>query len=133
MKERLLKGLQSEYRPSFYTGSNTAGIHPIGKRVLVLMDEAPDRTSGGILMTEDMVERMSLASESGAIIELGGEAFTHHSDGTVWRGAKPKPGDRVYVEKYAGLLAQGLDGKKYRVMEDGAVGAIFESAPEEGE
>lgn len=130
MQERLIKGLQSEYRPSVFEGSNTSGVHPIGKRVLVLMDEAPEKTSGGIHMTNDMVERMSLASESGAIFEMGAEAFTRHSDGTAWQGVKPKLGERVYVEKYAGLLCQGKDGRKYRVMEDSCIGAVFE---QEGE
>lgn len=131
MEPRLIKGIQAEYVPAKWLGSNTSGVRVVGKTVLVLMDECSTTTSGGISLPEDMVERMSMASESGVLVACAPGAFLLNEDMTPWLGEKPKPGDRVYVEKYAGKLVKGRDGKMYRMMDYGCIGATYE--PEEAQ
>lgn len=123
MTPRLVKGMQGSYIEAEFDGVNMSDIEPVGKRVLVLMDEGGHMSPGGVYMAPEVVERMSLASETGVVVALGGSAFKHHQDGSSWTGARPGIGDRVYVEKYAGLLAKGVDGRNYRIMDDGCVGA----------
>lgn len=126
MKERLLRNLKGEYVPSVFAGKNESGVLPMGKRILVLMDRFSGVTSGNILVTEQLQDRMSMASESGILIEAAPEAFSRHFDGSLWTGPKPKPGDRLYCEKYAGVLVQGIDAQEYRLMEDSCAAAIYQ-------
>lgn len=126
MQERLLKNLKGEFKPSVYAGTNESGVMPMGKRILVLMDEFSSVTSGNIHIPEAMVERMNMAGESGVLIEAAPEAFSTHPDHTKWTGRKPVPGDRLYLEKYAGVLVQGIDSKVYRLMEDSCASGIYQ-------
>lgn len=125
MKPRLVDRMQGKYKPAEFKG-NPSGVNPLGKRVLVQTDEFEGTFAGGKLeFVSDMVERMNMASESGVLVAVGPEAFSHHPDGSRWLFNSPSPGDHVYFEKYAGLLVMGNDGIKYRLMDDGCIGAIY--------
>jgi chaperonin GroES len=126
MEPRLIKGLHAEYIPAKWSGQNTSGVRVVGKTVLVLMDECAPKTTGGVEIPDDTLERMSMASESGVIIACAPGAFLLNEDMTPWSGEKPQPGDRVYVEKYAGKQVKGRDGKTYRIMDYGSIGATYE-------
>ncbi len=119
---RLVKRMQGDYVPAEFTG-NQSGYLPLGKKVMVIMDQAAEK-HGSVELPPEVVERMSLASESGILIESGPEAFDIHGDGSRWHGCKPVAGDHVIIEKYAGLLILGDDGLKYRIMEDTCIGAV---------
>ena len=56
-------------------------------------------------------------------------AFLLNEDMSPWTGERPKPGDRVYIEKYAGKLVKGRDGRTYRIMDYGSIGATYEADP----
>ena len=126
MEPRLIKGTQAEYVPARWSGKDTSGIRVVGKTVLVLMDECSPTSTGGIALPDDLIERMSMAAESGVIVACAPGAFLLNEDMTPWTGEKPKPGERVYVEKYAGKLVKGADGKTYRIMDYGCIGAVYE-------
>lgn len=111
---RLIKGLHADYEPTQWPGENTSGLRPYGDHVLVRMDACSAATAGGIILADDMIERMNMASESGCIFAIGGMAFKGYPE-------KPSVGDRVYVDKYAGVVARGADGGFYRVMSDTCV------------
>lgn len=113
---RLIKGLQADYRASEYTGQNTSGLKVYHDNVLIMVDQCAIASAGGVYLTDDQVEKMTMASESGAICALGFDAFKYHEDGTVWEGEKPQIGDRVYFIRYAGVVARGRDGSDYRIM-----------------
>jgi co-chaperonin GroES (HSP10) len=121
------KGLNADYTPAEWFGVDTSGLMCVGVAVLVKVDEAATNTAGGVRLTEDMQERLSMASETGLIIAMGSSAFRLHDDGSKWGGVKPEPGDRVVIEKFAGTLLRGLDGDRYRLMPYGSVLAVFES------
>lgn len=126
MEPRLIKGLHAEYVPAQWSGHNSSGVRVVGKTVLVLMDECAETTTGGVSLPPDTIERMSAAAESGVLVACADGAFLLNEDGTPWHGPKPAPGDRVYIEKYAGKQVKGRDGKTYRIMDYGSIGATYE-------
>lgn len=104
------------YIPAKYPGSNTSGLLPRNYNLLVKMDTTPDRSAGGVIIdVHDRKERMDEASVTGVIFAVGA---------TVGRGdPEPlKPGDRVYIDKYAGIKAIGMDGQLYRFIDEKQVG-----------
>lgn len=122
----LFKTSIAEYVPAEWTGNNQSGVNPIGDRVLVLPDQAAEASSGGILLPGDLQDRHTMAAEAGVVIQLGDGAFIWNSDKqTPFHGRKPKPGERVCIEKYSGQLTLGDDGKQYRLMESACIAAII--------
>lgn len=131
MEPRLIKGLQAEYIPAEYPGSNTSGIRVLGKNVLVRVDECSPRTSGKIELIETMVEQMTMAATTGVVCAVGPEAFRLFDDGTRWTGRAVEAGERVWFEKYAGQLQTGRDGATYRIMDYRAIAGAMEDEPAE--
>lgn len=143
---RLIKNLHADYVPAKWDGTNRSGIRVVGKTVLVLMDRCSSVSSGaggaallqddgqkagsaGVTLPLDVVERMDQASETGVLVATSPGAFLLNEDMSPWTGEKPQPGDRVYIEKYAGKLIKGRDGLTYRLMDYTSIGATYE--PEE--
>lgn len=127
---RLLKGINAEYGRAEYPGSNTSGVRPLGKSVVILMDSCAETSSGGVMLPPEIIGQMNVASESGVIVACGVEAFSYFDDGTKWTDYKPLPGDRVFVEKYAGREIRGRDGRLYRLMTYTCVGGLEEPLEE---
>lgn len=123
---QLIQGLHAEFKPAVWSGSDTSGVKPIGPTVIVLCDECSELSSGGVALPLEYVERMNLAAEQGVIVAVARGAFVIHEDGSAWRDYRPKPGDRVYYEKYAGRLVMGKDKRRYRIMDYKSIGAIYE-------
>lgn len=123
MQAKLLKTEQAEYVESQWNGQNDSGYEPFGDRVLVMPDQAAAKSSGGIQLPDDLVERLAEASETGIIIAMGDGAFVWNSDRSrPYTGTKPTPGTRVYFDRYSGGKVRGDDGKFYRCMDDKAIG-----------
>ena len=97
---------------------NTSGITPLEDKVLVLPDEVSDKA--GMIVKPDMVkEKESLAQTVATLIACGPNAFEE------WEEPRPKPGDIVYVTKYAGCRVDpGEDGKTYQIVVDRDLTAI---------
>ncbi len=124
MEAKLLRTDLADYRVSEYKG-NTSGYAPIGDRVLVLVDVSAEVTAGGVHLPEDIIYRHTMASETGVIVALGEAAFKWNFDrAREWVGYKPKPGDRVYMERYGGKVIKGKDNRMYRIMDDKCIAAI---------
>ena len=121
-----VNNLNAEFIPAKWDGIDTSGIRVIGKCVLVLVDECAPVTSGGIYLTPDAIEKHSAGCETGTLVATSPGAFLLNEDMTSWAGEKPRPGNRVYIEKYAGKLVRGKDGRTYRLMDYGCIGAIYE-------
>lgn len=127
---RMLKGLNATYEEAIWPGHNNSGLSPIGDYVLVKMDQCAVRSSGGVLLVDDQVERMNEAAESGCIFAVADGAFTHYDDNRPWTGTKPQAGDRVYVEKYSGIKAMGKDGSMFRIMGYRNIAAGYDKSEE---
>ena len=98
---------------------NESGITPIEYKILVLPDEAKKQTLGGIIIPETVNEMRQAQEVKATVIEVGGNAFAD------FKGKIPEPGDRVTMNKYAGIDADGKDGRKYRLVNDKEIAAII--------
>ncbi len=124
LKPRLLSGLQASFIAAEWPGFNASGLRPFGDYVLVKMDAASPHSAGGVILVDEQVERMTEAAESGCIFAVGVTAFKG-------LGADaPTVGDRVYIEKYAGIKARGQDGALYRIMECRCIAAGYDTVEE---
>lgn len=129
MEGRLITGDQREFVLAEWDGTNSSGFEPLDDKVLVLMDEFAETTSGGIIVADPIRDRQSLAGETGLVIALGPAAFVWNDEATrAWSGKRPAPGDRVYIERYAGQVLQGADGRVYRLMSQRCIGAVANAA-----
>ena len=105
---------------------NTSGIRPLDLRVLVLPDPVEVKTSGGIILPDQHKEREKFAMQFGTLIAAGETAW-EEACARSNQFAKPEPGDRVVISRYAGTILTGKDGKDYRLMNDeDIVGIVLE-------
>jgi len=117
LRKRMV-GLDANYVVTPWSGEDTSGLKVFGAHVLVRMDTAADKSEGGILFLAAQIEQKNEAATTGHIVAMGADAFQVTRNGLRWDSAKPAVGDRVYIEKYAGVKAIGSDGAGYRIMED---------------
>jgi chaperonin GroES len=99
---------------------NTSGIEPLDLRVLVLPDVIEEKTTGGIIMPETVREREKYAKVEATIIAVGENAWEEAAERSA-RFTKPKPGDRVMIQKWGGVDYTGQDGRMYRLLNDNDV------------
>lgn len=125
MRDRILKTAHGQYEMRKWDGRNLSGIKPLCNMVLVLVDKGMEKTTGGVLVPGTTAETQTLASSTGVIVAVGDNAFVWNMDRTMeWGGARPKPGDRVYFQRYGGQEYMGTDGEMYRLMEDRSIAGI---------
>lgn len=101
---------------------NNSGIHPKGWRILVKPLELESKTESGIILaTASQKEREDMANTTGEVIEIGDGCWSDIE--TPWCAV----GDRVVFAKYSGLLYEGKDGFKYRVINEDNVVAVLDA------
>jgi co-chaperonin GroES (HSP10) len=99
---------------------NTSGLQPVEYKVLVKLDEEQTTTSGGLFIPETVRDQRQLAQVKGTLIACGGNAFQD------WCEPTPRPGDRVYAGKYAGIVVHGADGcRTYKLCNDKDIAGII--------
>jgi len=100
---------------------NESGIFPVGHRVLILPEQVEEKTQSGIIVhSASQLAREEMAQINGLVVDVGTTAY---DDQTIpWC----QVGDRVIIGKYSGLIYDGNDGKKYRVINDLDVVALVE-------
>lgn len=96
---------------------------PMEFNIVVELDPVEEVTKGGIILPGDKVERDKLAFEEGRLVAVSPFAFSYAEwpEGTD----KPQLGQRVLIERYAGLLRE-KDGKNYRIVKDKNLVAVIE-------
>ena len=103
---------------------NTSGLQPVEYRVLVLLDDTEEITSGGLYIPETVRDQRQMAQVKATLIAVGGNAFND------WQSPLPKVGDRVYCAKYAGLQVHGADGvRNYKLCSDKDICAVITEEP----
>jgi len=117
--------LGAQYVQSSYDGKNTSQVAALDDNVLILIDDSVEKTAGGILLTNTSQEHHKAAAETGVVVEVGQGAFKYTADRSrEWTGLRPRPGDRVYFQRYAGQIIIGTDGKEYRMMTDKCIAGL---------
>ena len=101
-------------------------IQPIEYMVLIKPDHVDERTGGGLYLPDTARDKQQHAVDRGIIVSMAGNAFT---DDAVW-SEKPKIGDWVIFDKYAGSLieiGESREKEKFRLITDKSVKAILEA------
>lgn len=95
---------------------NTSGFQPLDLKVLVLPDPVPEKV-GSFYMTETHKEKEKFATVKGTLVAVGENAWEEAASRSP-NFTMPRPGDRILIAKYGGILLTGDDGKDYRIMND---------------
>jgi len=98
--------------------------------VLVLPETIPEKTKGGIILTDSVKDSDKAAGRRARLVAVSPVAFSYAE---FPEGTKPIVGDVVLIAKYAGTLVDGLDGREYRVIKDSDVMAVESSDPSKAE
>ena len=106
---------------------NTSGYEPTEYKVLVRRKEVETQSPGGIIIPETTQEKEKFATMEGQLIAASHLAFTYATD-SEWGNAKPKPGDKVLIAKYAGVTVKGKDGDEYVLVNDKDVMAFVKES-----
>jgi len=103
--------------------TNTSGVRPLDNRVLVKPDNVETVTKGGIILVD--TEKEQMAQVRGTLIAAGVNAWAEAA-ATSPEFVTPSPGTRVLIAKYGGIVIDGEDGEKYRIMNDLDITAVLE-------
>ena len=97
---------------------------PSGWRLLVLPFKMKEKTKGGILITDDVIERSQVASTCGLVLEVGPDAYRDKK--RFPEGPWCKKGTWVIFARYAGSRMK-IDGGEVRLLNDDEVLATVEN------
>ena len=87
---------------------------PVGWRILVLPFEASKKSKGGIIYSDDAVERASIASTCGNVLAMGSQTYDKEK---FPEGPWCKKGDWVVFARYAGSRIK-IQGGEVRLLND---------------
>ena len=96
---------------------------PVGWRILVLPFEASKKSKGGIIYSDDAVERASIASTCGNVLAVGNQAYDKEK---FPEGPWCKKGDWVMFARYAGSRIK-IEGGEIRMLNDDEILATIKS------
>ena len=97
---------------------------PTGWRILVLPFKMKEKTKGGILITDDVIERSQVASTCGLVLKVGPDAYKDTE--RYPKGPWCKKGSWVVFARYAGSRMK-IDGGEVRLLNDDEVLATVEN------
>jgi len=101
---------------------NKSGIDPTGHHVLVLPDIVKEKTTGGIYLAPQSRDDEQRAATTGTLIAVGLSSWVEFANGEAWAAA----GDHVSFAKYAGIEIDGIDQKKYTLLNDQDILAVLD-------
>lgn len=102
-------------------GERKPGVRPTKYKVVVLPDVLKKQTSGGIELPQNRVDKEENGQTEGELVAVAGKAFYDWDE-----GERPKVGQRIVFEAYAGQFFTGVDGLKYRLMNDDQIVGVRE-------
>ena len=97
---------------------------PTGWRLLILPFKHKEKTKGGILITDNVLERAQVASTCGLVLSVGPHAYGDKE--RYPEGPWCKKGDWVIFARYAGSRIK-IDGGEVRLLNDDEVLATVEN------
>ena len=124
------EALQEKYnqepkKPEKDLTSETAKLPiPTGWRLLVLPFKHKQKTKGGILITDNVLERAQVASTCGLVLSVGPHAYGDKE--RYPEGPWCKKGSWVIFARYAGSRIK-IDGGEIRLLNDDEVLATVEN------
>ena len=91
---------------------------PTGWRILVLPFKMDEKTKGGLLITESVIERQQVASQTGLVLAMGPQCYADEE--RYPSGPWCKKGDWVVFARYAGSRIQ-IEGGEVRLLNEDEV------------
>ena len=110
-----LVGLKRSEEQKEVTKEKTKLPQPTGWRLIVLPFKMDERTKGGIIMNESILEKQQVASQCGNVLAMGPQCYKdkeRYPDGP-WC----KVGDWVIFARYAGSRIQ-IEGGEIRLLNE---------------
>jgi len=100
---------------------NTTGLRPLGRAVLVEPLESDEIKSEKLVIPDMVKDRLMMAEQQALVIEVGPMAWYEERFRflgiPLWRVPRAKPGDKVMISKYAGMMTVSpVTKKQYRVV-----------------
>jgi co-chaperonin GroES (HSP10) len=107
---------------------NTSGIHPTEYNVLVEPYIAEQKTAGGLILPEEVVDKDGKAQTRGRIVDTGPMAFAFDDWPKDKDDQKPQIGQAIYFARYAAASSRitGKDDKEYWLIKDRDILATIE-------
>ena len=96
---------------------------PVGWRILVLPFEASKKSKGGIIYSDDAVERASIAATCGNVLAMGSQTYDKEK---FPEGPWCKKGDWVVFARYAGSRIR-IQGGEVRLLNDDEILATIKN------
>ena len=91
---------------------------PTGWRVLVLPYTMPNKTKGGIIIAQESLDKLRIATNCGYVIKVGPLAYK--DENKFYTGPWCKKGDWVIFARYAGSRLP-IEGGEVRLLNDDEV------------
>ena len=98
---------------------NDTDIEPVEFKCVIRLDPIEEKTVGGIIIPDPRRDRAQMAATRATLLACGGNAFED------WKGRKPVAGDRVEVEKYAGVTREADPTDLIRIIHDREILAVL--------
>ena len=87
---------------------------PTGWRIMILPYKGQGKTDGGIVLTNETVERQQVSTLLGYVLKVGPQAYDGERFST---GPWCKPGDWVLIGRYSGSRIQ-IEGGEIKLLND---------------
>ena len=87
---------------------------PTGWRIMILPYKGQGKTDGGIVLTNETVERQQVSTQLGYVLKVGPQAYDGERFST---GPWCKPGDWVLIGRYAGSRIH-IEGGEIKLLND---------------
>jgi chaperonin GroES len=122
---KLKPALQEKYQKEKLINTNEMEKLPlpVGWRILVLPFEASKKSKGGIIYSDDAVERASIASTCGNVLAMGSQTYDKEK---FPEGPWCKKGDWVVFARYAGSRIK-IQGGEVRLLNDDEILATIKN------
>lgn len=96
--------------------TNKTNLIPVDDCVVIQVEKIKDVTGGGIILTEEHVDREQLSQTEGVLSAVGDFAFY---DLIQNNKVYPKIGDRVFFKRHSGIMhGKKEDEIQYRIIAD---------------
>ena len=94
---------------------------PSGYKIVVALPNIEERTEGGIIKPDSVIEKESTAANIGFVMALGPDAYKDREK--FPSGAWCKEGDFVIMRSYSGTR-MFVDGKEFRMLNDDSIEGV---------
>lgn len=105
--------------------TNGSGLTPVEYNVIVLPKEIEQKTKGGLILSDETVEKEQFARMEGVLVAVSPMAFAFEDWPVEQAELKPKIGNRVMFSKYNATEFTGRDGRKYWLMKDRSIAGVM--------